>query len=353
MNSRNPNRREFLRASSSLAAGYWLSGLMKEPVNSYGIAYTSFMLQLRRARSTAQPFPADQLLKICRDLKAGGCQMDIAQLTNGDPEYLKKLRQSAGFIELSVNAGVLEDEAAFAKVAATAGALGVSRLRVACLSGRRYENFDDLTSWRAFADRWKKALRSAEPLLKKHKVLVGIENHKDWTMDELAEILNGIGSPYLGVCLDFGNNMSLLEDPLETAEKLAPFVVTTHLKDMAVRSYDEGFELSEVPLGKGILPLAQLVAMLRKHRKDVNFCLEMITRDPLLVPYKTDRYWVTHDRKDENRMALFERRILSRSSSEPLPRISGLSVQEALTTERQNVIDCSDYALNVLKLKTE
>ncbi len=345
MHNKMINRRDFLRSASMLAALPFI-----KPASTYGIAYTSFLLLLRQRRASSRSFDAAEMIETCRDLGAGGFQIDVAQLTSGDPGYLKKIRATAGFIELSVSARVLEDEAGFEKVAATAEALGVTRLRVACLSGRRYENFDDISSWRAFADRWKKAMRTAEPLLRKHKLLVGIENHKDWTADELAEILNGIGSPYLGVCLDFGNNMALLEDPLETTEKLAPFVVTTHLKDMAVRRYESGFELSEVPLGRGILPLSQMVAMLRRHRSDVKFCLEMITRDPLKVPYKTDKYWITYDRQDEERVARFERTILNRSSNQPLPHITGRSEEDSLKVEMQNVIECSRYAINELKL---
>ena len=69
---------------------------------------------------------------------------------------------------------------------------------------------------------------------------------------------------------------------------LAPFAVTTHLKDMAVRRTADGFELSEVPLGQGMLPLARYVAAVRRARPEARFCLEMMTRDPLPVPYLTD-----------------------------------------------------------------
>ncbi len=95
--------------------------------------------------------------------------------------------------------------------------------------------------------------------------------------------------------MDFGNNLALLEDPDETIALLAPFAVTTHLKDMAVRRTADGFELSEVPLGQGILPLGRYVAAVRRARPDARLCLEMITRDPLSVPYRTDRYWVAFD----------------------------------------------------------
>ena len=84
---------------------------------------------------------------------------------------------------------------------------------------------------------------------------VGVENHKDWTVEEMVPLLKSYSSDYLGACIDFGNNMSLLDDPMDVVEGLAPFVINTHIKDMAVEEYADGFLLSEVPLGEGILDL--------------------------------------------------------------------------------------------------
>ena len=78
---------------------------------------------------------------------------------------------------------------------------------------------------------------------------------------------------------------------------------------MAVKPTAEGFELSEVPLGEGFLPLAEMIATLRAQRPDVPMCLEMITRDPLPVPYKTDRYWVAIDRPSPDALARFEQEV--------------------------------------------
>ena len=41
-------------------------------------------------------------------------------------------------------------------------------------------------------------------------------------------------SEYLGVTLDTGNNLTVLDDPMETVEKLAPYTFNVHFKDMAV-----------------------------------------------------------------------------------------------------------------------
>ena len=154
----------------------------------------------------------------------------------------------------------------------------------------------------------------------------------------------------LGACVDFGNNVSLLEDPLATTETLAPFAVTTHLKDMAVRPYERGFELSEVPLGEGFLPLARIVDVLRRAKPGLHFCLEMITRDPLKVPYRDDVYWVTYGRRDPARVAAFEKAVLSKASAAPLPRITGLSPEAMQAAEDDNVRKCAAYAKGTLGL---
>ncbi|MCI0338656.1 MAG: sugar phosphate isomerase/epimerase [Acidobacteria bacterium] len=350
-------RREFLTSVSAMAAAKFLKLAEQPLLKSYGIAYTSFPIRIRQGREMAgnqgHPLPAEKFIDLCHSFGGSGCQMDVAQLTSAEPEYLKRIRAQLEakemFMEFAVSARTLENADAFAKVAASAHQLGVSRLRIACLSGRRYEDFHEMSKWQDFANHWKRTFKQAEPMLKQHKLLVGIENHKDWLADEFVEMLKSVSSPYLGTCVDFGNNLALLEDSVEVAKKLAPYVVTTHLKDMAVKLYPDGFELSEVALGDGITPLAEIIGIIRKQRSDVHFCLEMITRDPLKVPYKTDHYWITYERRDEARIKKFESTVLRRASKEPLPRITGLKPQEALAFEDDNLRRSGAYAKQVLK----
>lgn len=355
------SRREFLYSVSAMAAASFIEPAAEPAVKSYGIAYTSFPIRMRQAREAAgspgnqgPAMPAEKFIDLCQSFGGDGCQMDFSQLASTDIDYLKRIRaqfEAKGmFMELAVRARALESEDEVARIAAVAHQLGVSRLRVACLSGRRYEDFHEMAKWKEFVAHWQKTLEKAEPVLKKHKLLVGVENHKDWLADEQVAMLKRIGSEYLGACVDFGNNVALLEDSLEVAEKLAPYAVTTHLKDMAVRPYDEGFELSEVALGDGATPLAEIISTLRKHRGDIHICLEMITRDPLKVPYKTDHYWITHERRDEARIHKFENTVIKQSWTKPLPRISGLSAAQALAFEDDNLRRSAAYAKQTLKL---
>ena len=70
-------------------------------------------------------------------------------------------------------------------------------------------------------------------MVAREDVLLAIENHKDWRVDELVDILRRLKSGHVGVCVDFGNSIALLEDPMEVVEAMAPFAFTTHVKDMA------------------------------------------------------------------------------------------------------------------------
>ena len=353
-------RRGFLRvlggSALALAAGP-RAGLAAG--RGFAIAFTSFAVRLQRGRDLirgAGPIglPAETFLELCRSYGADGCQLDIGQLQSTEPAYLDGLKRKLGearlFVELAAPGRIFEDGAYFADVARVARALGATRLRVALLHGRRYEDFATLDAWKAFADRWRSTLPRARAALDLHKLEVGIENHKDWRADELVDLIRSVGSPYLGACVDFGNNISLLEDPLETVTRLAPYAVTTHLKDMALRRYAQGFELSEVPLGSGICPLAKMIEVLRRAKPELPMCLEMITRDPLQVPYLEDRYWASFGGRDAARAAAFEAGLLEKATADALPRVSSLSLEKMQEAEDDNVRRSTAYARETLKL---
>jgi len=351
-------RRDFLYSFSTLIAAQIVKTKEVAPPGAFGIAYTSFPVRARQSGQSLSEgsdpvIVAEKFIDLCRSFGADGCQMDLTQLSSTDDGYLKRLRSMVEdkgmFLELSANARVLENPEELAQIAQTAHALGVSRFRMA-LNGRRYEEFFEMKKWKDFAAHWQDTLEKIEPKLKQHSLLVGIENHKDWLSDELAEMLGRISSPNLGACVDFGNNIALLEDPLQVAQRLAPFAITTHLKDMALNEFEQGFLLSEVPLGQGMLPLTKIMEALRRGRSDIHFCLEMITRDPLQVSYKDDKYWATYEKRDDGRIERFKSQVLSKASSKPLPRISGTSSARMLAIEDDNIRRCVSYSKRTLGL---
>jgi hypothetical protein len=92
-----------------------------------------------------------------------------------------------------------------------------------------------------------------------------------------------------------------------------------------------------------------MIDELTRHRPDVDLCLEMITRDPLRVPYKTDGYWIAMDRAAVD-VARFEREILGKPSTRDLPRITGLAPADQVALEDELVRRSMAYARTSLRL---
>jgi len=101
-------------------------------------------------------------------------------------------------------------------------------------------------------------------------IRMAIENHIDFTSDEILQLIETVGSPYLGLNFDTGNFLRLLDDPIKGMEKLAKYTYATHIKDLKVQegiAPDEWFFFSSTPVGDGYVDNAKLARML----KDVGY----------------------------------------------------------------------------------
>ena len=93
----------------------------------------------------------------------------------------------------------------------------------------------------------------------------------------LVEILQQIGSQYVGICLDTVNSFGAGEGPEAVVDALGPYVVNLHIKDFTVRRHPSmlGFEVQGTPAGQGMLNAPWLLSKL--GRRDFNGILELWT----------------------------------------------------------------------------
>lgn len=276
-------------------------------------------------------------LEYAHSIGAGGVQVTIGQR---DAAYARKLRERCGTWDMFLEAqsSLPSDESGvprFTAEVASAKAAGATVMRTALLSGRRYETFNTAADFDAFRAKACKAITLAEPIAKKQGIRIAIENHKDWLIPDLLEIVRKISSEYVGICVDTGNSIALLEDPMATIDAYAPFAFTTHLKDMGVAEYERGFLLSEVPLGAGFLGLSRIIKSIERANPKIQWNLEMITRDPLEIPYLTDKYWATLKSLPARQLA--ECVAMVRAHAQDLPRVSHLTDADKLKAEDDNV----------------
>jgi len=346
------NRRELLFSiAGSVAASALLAqalGSARQKKTKLGIVKFSYNLRLtaeRSGRIKGQISDPLNFLEHCHQIGAGGIQMDIGVR---DQAYIGRLREKAEaygmFLEAS--AGLPADQSAIERyeaVVRTAARAGAKIIRVA-MGGRRYEQFDKAEQFNAFKERSWKSVQLAEPVAARHRIRLAIENHKDWRVPEMLDMLNHISSAYVGVCVDTGNSFALLEDPMAVVEAYAPYAFATHLKDMAVAEYEDGFLLADVPLGQGLLDLSKMVRILRKARPEINFSLEMATRDPLKVPCLTEKYWATFKEVAGRDLARTLSYVRANAKPSHLPKVSHLPLDEQIRLEEENIERSLDFA---------
>jgi sugar phosphate isomerase/epimerase len=285
-------------------------------------------------------------LDYCHGLGAAGVQTALGAR---DEAYTAKLRARAeehrmyveGSSRLPRDKGDVER---FAAEVRTAKECGAAVVRTVLMDGRRYEVFDSATAFRKAAEQARQSLLLAKPVVEKHAIKLAVENHKDFEAGALVELLKAADSPNVGACIDTGNSLALLEPPLETVEALAPYAFTSHVKDMGVEEYADGYLMSEVPLGTGFLDLPRVLGVLRKAKAAPRLNLEMITRDPLKIPCLTEKYWATLDHVPARRLASALALVRKHAAKKPLPRLSDLPRDERVKREDDNVKECLRYA---------
>jgi 3-oxoisoapionate decarboxylase len=310
-----------------------------------------------QSKVASQKYPgfsnAIELIEHCHQIGAGGVQVMVKDWTADFAKKLRDKREMLGmYLEGSIAVpGKAEDVQKFEQEVINAKEAGAQILRTVTSGGRRYEIFHSSEAVLEFRKNAMASLQLAEPVLRKHKVKLAIENHKDWRADELVSALQQLKSEWIGVTLDFGNSISLVEDPMKVIETLAPYIFSTHVKDMGVEEYMDGFLLSELPLGKGFLDLPKIIALCRQHNAAVTFNLEMITRDPLEIPCLKHEYWAAFDGVPGSDLARTLRMVKQNKFTTSLPRVSQLSAEERLAREEENILESFIYSRNKLGLK--
>jgi sugar phosphate isomerase/epimerase len=319
------------------------------PRTSMGLSTACYSIRWRDSTSDgslARFTNGLDFLRHADQLGAAGVQTVI---DDWDEDLQRRLREFAEERNLYIEGQVAlpfdeTDLEQFERRLAAGRGAGATIIRTVCLSGRRYESFKTLESFRAFAARSRLALERAEPVARGLGVKLALENHKDWRVDELLDLIGRLDSGHVGICLDTGNSIALLEDPLTVVEAYAPRSITTHFKDMAAREDEHGFLLSEVPLGQGYLDLGKFVEVCRRANPAIRFVLEMITRDPLRIPCLEEEYWATFPEVAARELAQGLREVRTRASAKELPTVAGLTRDERLRYEEANVVACLDYA---------
>jgi sugar phosphate isomerase/epimerase len=349
--TRQPTRRQLLQHLAGVSCLAWARtpGAAQEtgvaPRRLFCLQTYSYSIRQRQDSAFGEPVA---FMRFARDQGFAGLQVRIGERLSDDA--VRRIRDAREQLQISLEGIVsapLEErdgERLDAELRACQAA-GIDVVRLALLTGRRYETFRSVEAFAQFKTRAEQALVRAARSAARLRMRVAVENHKDFRARELAELLRRLDSEFVGVCLDTGNNIALLEDPWHVVDTLAPWTFSVHIKDMAVEASADGFLLAEVPLGSGFLDLHRLVRRLHAARPQARFHLEMITRNPLSIPCLTDDYWQTLS--EVAGIDLARTLQLVRRHARPandLPRISQLDAREQVRVEQEHVVQSVRWA---------
>ncbi len=260
---------------------------------------------------------AMRLLDYAAGLKLNSIQISApGDYESIEPAHLAKVKRRAAELGITL-------DAAIGKVCPTTGpwrqkeppeeylAMGI---RVARDLGARalrvfvggIENRGGEPPWEAHMDSTLRVLRGVRSRALDAGVRIAIENHGDFEARELKAFIEEAGADYVGCCLDSGNPMRVLEDPLLTLEVLAPYAVTSHIRDSVVYEHPRGAAFQWVALGDGSIDYRRFTGRYRELCGRVPMQLEVITgRAPTVLPFLEDSYWKKFPRKPAADFARF------------------------------------------------
>jgi sugar phosphate isomerase/epimerase len=243
---------------------------MKVGIDSY--CYHRFFGEVYPQQAApARRMSLEDFLRRANELEVDGVSLESCFFPRFDASYLagvKKILDEYGMdrvyawghpdgLEGGTNQRAYDDMVASLERAKAIGA-DVMRVVGSSLMFRNQPHEPQLARLsRMFSD----AVRIAE----KYGVRLAVENHIDFTAEEMLRLLSAVNSPYLGINFDTGNFVRLLDDPVKGMEKLAKYVYATHIKDLKPQkgvAADEWYFFSSTPVGDGIVDNLQLARLL-------------------------------------------------------------------------------------------
>ena len=268
-------------------------------LNPYGLTYHLGLQARGTRRANPRPAGLEGFIALARELDARTLELWDGWLLPLGDAALGALKQRLSGATLVVSAGL--EHAQIEPLLHIAAVLDAPLIRLA--------GTPILCGDRAIADPpWPQRVRLvrdklapfAEAASRAGRTLV-IENHQDFTSDELVALCEEFG-PALRIAYDTGNSFPVAEAPLDFTRAVAPYVAHLHLKDYRVQRTEEGIRLVRCAIGDGAVPFAELVAILARHHAMLPAVLEPGALEARHVRLLTDAWWQFYPPRDDARL---------------------------------------------------
>jgi sugar phosphate isomerase/epimerase len=155
-------------------------------------------------------------------------------------------------------------------------------------------------------------------------VKVAIENHAgDMQAREVKMLIEEAGKDFVGSCLDSGNPLWTIEDPHLTLETLAPYVLTSHVRDTALWNTPQGIAVAWTRMGEGNVGIEDYIREYAAKCTGRPLSLEIIVTGPRFFNYRDPKFWDAYRKDPAWEFARFLALADKGKPREAPPRLSG------------------------------
>jgi 3-oxoisoapionate decarboxylase len=122
-----------------------------------------------------------------------------------------------------------------------------------------------------------KELKKQASLFRDYGMVLAIETHFEFTTFELLrlfEMCDVKPGDWLGICLDTMNLLTMLEEPVAAAERVLPWIVSSHFKDGGILADDAGITTFPAPIGTGVIDFTALIRLISSLEREVFLSVE-------------------------------------------------------------------------------
>ncbi|MEU4564232.1 TIM barrel protein [Actinoplanes sp. NPDC023936] len=119
-------------------------------------------------------------------------------------------------------------------------------------------------------------LRRLAPVLRANGCRLAIETHEEITTHEVVRLVEAVGPDVLGVCLDPANLPANGESLTAGIRRVAPYVISTQLRDVALFQENSSLVRFLAPCGDGVLDWAWVLDLLLTMNPGLNLTIEGI-----------------------------------------------------------------------------
>lgn len=137
-----------------------------------------------------------------------------------------------------------------------------------------------------------KTLRACRTYANDHNIKIAVENHAgDMQARELKSLIELAGKDFVGAVIDSGNPVWALEDPHLTLETLAPYILTSHVRDSYLWKTPEGIAVQWTRMGEGNVNIAAWVKRYRELCPGKALSMEIIVTGARQFQVFDRKFW--------------------------------------------------------------